>query len=411
MFLSFAFPAGICAQQDLCWLDVQGNQPSARVLIDGNYVGDTDASGRWLGQYAAGVHTVQVRYPGMEDWVQVLTLRESLLNRVDYELVPAQGGDGDSSADPFLVAGSALMAVMVVVVGFVLWWEVLGGKESQGQRRQRVGPYTVKREIASGGMATIYLAKKTGEKRPVAIKMMNEGLMADADLVRKFIREAEILGKLNELDPEAPIVEVFDSGTVPRNGFQIPYMVLEYIDGQNLLQHLRSRGRLPLQEAAIICAGVARALIPAHSIGVYHRDLDPQNVMLCTTLKGGFPLRLIDFGVARHEFTSHATLDGGVAGKPPYMSPEQCRNEKVDGRSDIYSLGIILYTLLVGRPPFQSKNPLEVMSMHQKAPIEYPPEIPPAGVVLLEKMLAKKREERLASVSQVYEKLMMLANG
>lgn len=119
-------------------------------------------------------------------------------------------------------------------------------------------------------------------------------------------------------------------------------------------------------------------------------------------------MRLIDFGVARHEYTSHGTLDGSIAGKPPFMSPEQCQGQAVDGRSDIYSLGIMLYTLLAGEPPFVGRNPLEVMRMHKEAAVPFPPAIPEAAVPVLDRALAKDRDKRQRDITVFYNELRTL---
>jgi serine/threonine-protein kinase len=160
-----------------------------------------------------------------------------------------------------------------------------------------------------------------------------------------------------------------------------------------------------LSEAVHIVGGVARALHPAHAAGIYHRDLTPDNVILIDQPKGGFGLRLIDFGVARHEYTSHGTLDGSIAGKPPYMSPEQCQGIAVDGRSDIYALGVMLYSLLNGSPPFTHTNPLEVMRMHKEEEVSYPAFMPNPVVQFLRRALAKNREERFPEILTVSQEL------
>ncbi len=299
------------------------------------------------------------------------------------------------------VGAAALVAVHIV--------------RGQGPRRvttRRVDRYEVRELIGRGGMATIYKGIDTTRRGapPVAIKIMDDAHLADPDLVRKFLREGEILRQLERDDPEAPLVHVFHFGRAGGDSGR-PFIAMEHVDGEDVLRHLRRRGRLPLSEAARVIAGVARALAPAHAAGVYHRDLTPDNVILTDTPRGGYRLRLIDFGVARHEYTSHGTLDGSIAGKPPYMSPEQCQGLPVDGRSDIYALGIMFFTLLTGEPPFVSKNPLEVMRMHKDEVVRFPPAFEEPVRALLGRLLAKDPAQRPASVHFLLADLQHLTGG
>jgi serine/threonine-protein kinase len=254
---------------------------------------------------------------------------------------------------------------------------------------RRIDRYDVREVLGRGGMATVYRAVDSLNPRngALALKVMDEGHLGDPDLVHKFLREGQMLQQFNEADPEAPLVRVFHWGQAGGTG--VPFIAMELLEGQNLLQALKRQGKFSLPQAAHLVGGVARALIPAHAVGVYHRDLTPDNVILVNTPRGGYYLRLIDFGVARHEYTSHGTLDGSISGKPPYMSPEQCQGQAVDGRSDIYALGIMLYTLLVGSPPFAGRNPLEVMRMHKESAVPFPETVPAVARALLVQTLAK----------------------
>jgi serine/threonine-protein kinase len=258
-------------------------------------------------------------------------------------------------------------------------------------------------------MATVYKARDmTDKNRPaVALKVLDEAHLGDPDLVNKFLREGMILQQLAAADPDAPLVHVHHHGRAGGDSGR-PFIAMELLDGEDLLRHLRRLGRLQARAAVHFVSGVARALIPAHAAGIYHRDLTPDNVILVATPKGGYRLRLIDFGVARHEYTSHGTLDGSIAGKPPYMSPEQCRGLPVDGRSDIYSLGILLFALAVGAPPFVDNNPLEVMRRHQEDPVRYPDNFPSSLRLILDRALAKDRDHRYQTVAEMFNALKQL---
>ena len=277
---------------------------------------------------------------------------------------------------------------------------------------RNLGRYQIEQTLATGGMATVFRAHEKGSGEAIALKVMHKALLDDPDLTKKFIREGEILSDLRRQDPDAPVVEVKAFGTITdRDRCERPFIAMELIEGDNLLQVLEKEGRLSVGRAAHYCAGVCRALVPAHRMGIYHRDLDPQNVLVAADVRGRFTVRLIDFGVARHEHALQATMDGTIAGKPPYMSPEQCRGLRVDGRSDIYSVGILFFALLTGSPPFRSRNPLEVMRMHETEEPAIPPDLPYEVQELLFRLLAKNPDDRIQSIEAVLEMLLAIAEA
>jgi tRNA A-37 threonylcarbamoyl transferase component Bud32 len=383
---------------------ISGNVGGALIEVDGQAVGNAGGTdGSLLVSMAVGQRRVRLSAPGYEPGEQVVDVRPGPVLRVPFELrraaVPeAAAGAASSGRTDNLVLWLllGLLAIAVAAVVFVAVHVVRRqGRTGERVPTRRIDRYEVREVVGRGGMATIYRATDTlrGAKMPVALKVMDEAHLRDPDLVHKFLREGEILQQLNEADPEAPLVRVYHFGTAANDGGR-PFIAMEYLEGQDLLRHLKSVGRLRLEEAAGVMAGVSRALVPAHAAGVYHRDLTPDNVILTRGLRGGYALRLIDFGVARHEYTAHGTLDGSIAGKPPYMSPEQCQGKPVDGRSDIYALGIMLYTLVTGAPPFVSPNPLEVMRLHKEAEVPFPADFPEAARPVVEKALAKDRNAR-----------------
>jgi serine/threonine-protein kinase len=253
-------------------------------------------------------------------------------------------------------------------------------------------------------MATVYRAKDRQTGRLVALKVMDPGLARDLDLLKKFLREGEVLRTLNTKHPEAPIVRVVDFGRESGRTNGRPFIAMELLQGRDALSYLQGRGRLSAEEAKGIVRQVLTALAAAHAEGVYHRDLSPDNILVTDGHAHG--IRLIDFGVARHEYTSAGTLDGSITGKPPYMSPEQCRGGKVDGRSDLYSLGVVFYTLLAGKPPFVAVNPLEVMKMHESEPVPpLPGDVPKGVAVIVYKMLEKEPDRRYPSAETVRKAL------
>jgi len=375
---------------------VTGNVGNATIEIDGKVVGRTGtADGSKLVALAPGEHTVRVRARGYSPYTTKITVRPGPTLRVGFQLHPKLGAEAPRPGPGLLTwILVGLLAVAVAVAIFVAL-HLVRSRSRRPVTTQRIDRYEIVEPIGRGGMATVYRAVDAmqGRRVAVALKVLDEGHLADTDLVRKFLREGEILRTINERDPEAPVVQVYHHGRAGGDGGR-PFIAMELLEGEDLLQHLRRRGRLEPREAVNTVAGVARALQPAHAIGVYHRDLTPDNVILVGEPRGGYYLRLIDFGVARHEYTSHGTLDGSIAGKPPYMSPEQCQGIPVDGRSDIYALGVMLYSLTNGAPPFTHKNPLEVMRMHKEENVQFSQAFPEPMVAVLQRALAKDPANR-----------------
>lgn len=258
--------------------------------------------------------------------------------------------------------------------------------------------YTARKKIGSGGMSSVWLAEDS-VGRDVALKVMSEDMLDDEDLVRKFIQEGKALERINSSHPGAPVVQVHDHGYF--GGGDQPYLALEYLEGNSLEDVIDPESPLSVEQALPVVKQIAIALSAAHANGVYHRDVKPENVIVVgrsSILK----IRLIDFGVARHDYLAYVTMDGSLMGTPPYMSPEQGTNSKVDERSDIYSLGALSYALLAGEPPFVDKNPLTVLEMHQEASVPPLPDRVPSSVAdLVRWMLEKNPEDRPSQMWQV----------
>src|SRR5262245_55473827 len=215
--------------------------------------------------------------------------------------------------------------------------------------------YRVDRQIGQGGMATVFVAEDTRYGRKVAVKLLNPDL-ASALGAERFEREIQVLGKLNH----PHILPVLDSGE--SNG--LLYYVMPFVEGQSLRDRLNQEGQLPIDEAIAMTCDVADALSHAHSHGIIHRDIKPENVLI----HGGHAV-VADFGIARLVHDSVAgseklTMTGTSLGTAAYMSPEQAGGDKVDGRSDVYSLACMLYELLLGQPPFTGPNSRAVMARH-----------------------------------------------
>jgi serine/threonine-protein kinase len=254
--------------------------------------------------------------------------------------------------------------------------------------------YTLERELGRGGMATVYLAHDVRQARPVAIKVMHR-VLATALGVERFLREIEIAASLSHPN----IVPVSDSG----NAGELLYYIMPYVEGESLYQRLERERQLPLEDALQITQDVAAALGYAHSRGVLHRDVKPENILLA----GGHAL-VADFGLARAMGAADQeklTKTGATVGTVYYMSPEQLRGDRnLDQRADVYGLGCILYEMLTGEPPYAGRAFNQVVTQIVRAPVpsarQLRPTVPAAVDQAISRALAKSAAERFASMEE-----------
>jgi hypothetical protein len=268
-------------------------------------------------------------------------------------------------------------------------------------RIESLGPYRVEAEIARGGTAVVYRARHVTLGKPVAIKVLLPGLEGAREMGRRLLREALALARFRH----PHIVPVLDAGTTPDGS---PYLVMEFVEGEDLAQRVKRTGPLEWREALGILTQVTEAVDFAHARGVIHRDLKPANVLLDTQGRA----QLVDFGLARDEAAlSRLTQSGTALGTPAYMPPEQARGERegVTRRSDLYSLGAILYEMLTARAPFQGGAVMEVLYkvVHQDPePLRrLAPGVPPEVEAVCEKALQKDPARRYASAYQLLQDL------
>jgi serine/threonine-protein kinase len=266
------------------------------------------------------------------------------------------------------------------------------------------GRYELTHLVARGGMAQVYRAVDRQLDRPVALKVLFPELSVDKTFVERFRREAQAAANLSHPN----IVPVFDWGEDDGAYF----IVMEYIDGRSLSAVLRDPQRLDPRQVAMIGAGVASALGFAHRHGVVHRDVKPGNVLI--TPEG--EVKVTDFGIARAVNTEESlTQTGAVMGTAAYFSPEQAEGKGVDARSDIYSLGVVLYEMAVGRPPFTGDSPVAVASKHVRdqpaLPREVNPRVPVALEAVIMKAMAKDPGARYGSAEELRADLLRFAEG
>ncbi|HVZ72390.1 MAG TPA: serine/threonine-protein kinase [Polyangia bacterium] len=290
---------------------------------------------------------------------------------------------------------------------------------------QQFGNYRVLSLLGEGGMGAVYLAEHPGIGRRVAVKVLHKQFSGDEQLLGRLLNEARAANAIRHPN----IIEILDSG-MREDG--VPYLVMELLEGETLGARIRRAGALPLRDALAFTYQTASALGAAHKKGIVHRDLKPDNLFIIPTLPEAADqtgritgdrlmerIKVLDFGIAKLQMPqpgdSVKTRTGTLMGTPIYMSPEQCRGTKtVDHRSDVYSLGVIFYEMLVGQPPFVSDGFGELVNMHLNVPPPSPraqrPEINSQldGIIL--KMLAKNPEDRYPDMAALTGAL-KLASG
>ena len=268
-----------------------------------------------------------------------------------------------------------------------------------------VGNYRVERLLGAGGMGAVYLAEHLFLRRRVALKTLLPSLANDAELVSRFIGEARATSELHH----PHIVEVLDLGEVAGDdGKRTFYFVMEYLEGETLTQRL-ARGPLPLVEALRVIRQCASALAASHRLGIIHRDLKPANIYLVGAPGAPAFVKLVDFGIARlldpaiNPAAAHRTRTGMLLGTPAFMSPEQTATRGVvDARSDVYSLGVVLYDLVAGRLPFAQREMVELVRAHRtvrpEPPSKHRPGLPAAVDEIVLRALEKDPRDRFPSM-------------
>ncbi|MEW1772969.1 protein kinase [Streptomyces sp. NPDC086777] len=273
------------------------------------------------------------------------------------------------------------------------------------------GRYQLRDLLGEGGMASVHLAYDSVLDRQVAIKTLHTELGREQAFRERFRREAQAVAKLTHTN----IVSVFDTGEDALDGMTMPYIVMEYVEGRPLGsvldEDIRQYGAMPADKALKITADVLAALEISHEMGLVHRDIKPGNVM--TTKRG--VVKVMDFGIARamQSGVTSMTQTGMVVGTPQYLSPEQALGRGVDARSDLYSVGIMLFQLVTGRLPFDADSPLAIAYAHVQeepvAPSSVNRALPPAVDALVARALKKNPNERFPTAESMRDECLRVA--
>ncbi len=262
----------------------------------------------------------------------------------------------------------------------------------------RVGPYRIDRKIGAGGMGNVYLGVHETTGQEAAIKVLPASMAREEGFVQRFSREIDALRQLSNRH----IVQLFHDGTTSDGTF---YYAMEYVNGVTLTTEITDRKRIPWKEVIELSLQISAALKAAHDAGIIHRDLKPSNLMLTREKV----LKLTDFGVASLFASTRLTRTGGVVGTAEYMSPEQARGQRASRRSDLYSLGAVMYVMLTGRPPFTGPSANDILQKHQfgqfDKPSRYVPELPRLLEELVCQLLEKDPAKRLPDALVVMRRL------
>src|SRR5215210_3543090 len=278
------------------------------------------------------------------------------------------------------------------------------GRMSEARKTVLDNRYDVIRPLGSGGMGEVYLARDRVLGRDVALKVLRRQYAGDAEFAERFKREAMSAASLSHPN----IVQVYDRGETEEGS---SYIAMEYVPGGTLKERISGDGPLAAADAAAQGAQVAEALGAAHERGMVHRDIKPQNVLLTASGRA----KVADFGIARAGSSATISRTGSVMGTAGYMSPEQALGMPATPKSDLYSLGVVLYEALTGELPFTADNPIAVSMKHVnellRPPIELNPSIPNGMNALVRKLLAKDPEDRYADAGELADDLWRVNRG
>jgi serine/threonine-protein kinase len=295
--------------------------------------------------------------------------------------------------------GQVLFMAIAVLIG-VVGVHTIGTLRREAFAAKQLGQYRLKKRLGSGGMGEVYLAEHQMMKRPCAVKLIRPEKSGDPRMLARFEREVRATAKLSHWNS----IDIYDYGRTADGTF---YYVMEFLPGHNIGEIVEEYGPFSPARTIYLMDQVCAALNEAHGQGLVHRDIKPANIF-CAYRGGIFDVaKLLDFGLAKPMIElggdHHLTMEGTVTGSPLFMSPEQASgDERIDARSDIYSLGAVMYYMLTGRPPFSFDNPVKVMIAHAShdvtPPRQFNPDLPLDVEEIILRCLEKDPEHRYQDV-------------
>ncbi|EGV10300.1 kinase domain protein [Parvimonas sp. oral taxon 393 str. F0440] len=263
------------------------------------------------------------------------------------------------------------------------------------------GRYEIIEKVGIGGMAIVYKAKDIYLKRIVAVKVLKEQYLEDKEFIKKFVIEAQSVANLNNQN----IVKIYDVGQHIEDGKTHNYIVMEYIKGKTLNELIKDKGRLNSNAVVSISKQIANALDCAHKHHIIHRDIKPHNIIIDENLN----VKVTDFGIARIATSSTITYTSSVLGTVHYISPEQAKGKFIDEKSDIYSLGVVMYEMVTGKVPFDTDNAVGIAMQHINEPlvepIKFVPNLEPWLNAIIVKCMEKNPENRFESAESLIKAL------
>jgi tRNA A-37 threonylcarbamoyl transferase component Bud32 len=431
IFIIFIFPCKVSLALESGSVHITSRPSGATVYLDDARMGKTDII---IHAVPVGSHKLSLELEGYAKVEQIISVKSGRTTRIPLALGRGEGGaavTGDVVVPPLRELFSefinpwVVMLVILLLTGVVVMTLIMRAiptkksptpmiRTAQKPPRPARGKtpvlvpekglklkkaaalenYRILEKIASGGMATIYKATHVKRGKTVVVKVPYDQFQNDRRFIERFRREAELGQKLLHDN----IIRIYEYGT-SKDG--LTYIAMEYLPGIDLRRYLDTYGKMPIKEALRTVIQVSRALEYAHDKGVIHRDIKPENIML-PGKKGKGKVVLMDFGVAHAAYLGTVGTRSTYLGTPYYMSPDQISHRKVDGRSDIYSLGVVFFEMLTGQRPFDDFDPLKVLIKHRETPPPKPRsvnrKIPVALERVILKMLAKRPTERYQSV-------------
>jgi tRNA A-37 threonylcarbamoyl transferase component Bud32 len=435
IFFFFIFLSDLSVAFESGSLDVSSRPSGAAIYLDDAKIGETNTV---INAIPVGSHKIKVELAGYEGIEQIVIVKSGRTIRVPLALerlggkpaitggtaAPPLQGLLSEFVNPWLIMLVILLLTGVVILALIMRAvparrspspaargtpKVHPAKVKAVPRRLRIpaavkgaslkkaaalGGYQIVEKIASGGMATIYKAIKIKKGEMAVLKVPYDQFQHDRRFIERFRREAELGKKLLHEN----IIRIHEYG---KSQDGLSYIAMEYLPGINLRGYLDTYGTMPVKEAVRTVVQVCRALAYAHERGVIHRDIKPENIMLPDRRVKG-KVVLMDFGVAHTAYLGTVGTRSTYLGTPYYMSPDQVSRRQVDGRSDIYSLGVVFFEVLTGKRPFDDADPLKVLIKHRESPPPKPrslnPKIPAGLERIVLKMLAKRPADRYKSV-------------